>query len=61
VNLNTASARELEVLPGIGPTTAQAIIQYREENGPFQSVEELLKVQGIGDAKLNAIRELISL
>ena len=61
VNLNTASARELEVLPGIGPTTAQAIIQYREENGPFESVEELLKVQGIGDAKLNAIRELISL
>jgi len=61
VNLNTASARELEVLPGIGPTTAQAIIRYREENGPFESVEELLKVQGIGDAKLNAIRELISL
>ena len=61
VNLNTASARELEVLPGIGPTTAQAIIQYREENGPFQSVDELLRVQGIGDAKLNAIRELISL
>lgn len=61
VNLNTASARELEVLPGIGPTTAQAIIAYREANGPFQSVDELLRVQGIGDSKLNAIRELISL
>lgn len=61
VNINTASARELEGLPGIGPTTAQAIVAYRDENGPFQSIDDLLRVQGIGDSKLNAIRELISL
>ncbi|MEZ4515779.1 MAG: ComEA family DNA-binding protein [Chloroflexota bacterium] len=60
VNINQASAAELESLPGIGPSTAAKIIAYREANGPFASVEALLEVSGIGDAKLDAIRELIS-
>jgi competence protein ComEA len=61
VSLNSASSAELEQLPGIGPATAAAIIKWREDNGPFTSVDELLEVTGIGDSKLDAIRELISL
>ena len=61
VNINRASVTDLEVLPGIGPTTAAAIVAYREANGAFSSIEDLLRVTGIGDAKLAAIRELISL
>ena len=61
VHINRATAAELEVLPGIGPTTAAAIVAYREAHGSFSAVEDLLRVTGIGDAKLDAIRELISL
>ena len=57
VDINTATADELEELVGIGPVLAQAIVDYRTEHGPFQSVEELLEVSGIGEAKLNAIRD----
>lgn len=60
VNINTATAAELEALPGIGPSTAAKIIAYREEHGPFAAVEALLEVPGIGDAKLAAIRDLIA-
>ncbi len=60
VNVNRASAAELEALPGIGPSLAANIIQYRETNGPFETIEALLDVTGIGDAKLAAIRELIA-
>lgn len=60
VNVNLATAAELESLPGIGPSTAAKIIAFREANGPFATVEALLDVPGIGDAKLDAIRELIS-
>ena len=49
VNLNTATLEQLDTLPGIGPVTAQAILDYREENGPFTSVEELEQVYGIGE------------
>jgi len=49
VNLNTAGAAELETLPGIGPSYARRIVEYREKNGPFKRVEDLLNVQGIGD------------
>lgn len=56
INVNTASAPELEALPGVGPTTAQAIIDYRTTNGPFSSVDELLAVDGIGKGKLAKIR-----
>ena len=59
--LNTATVPELERLPGIGPSLAQAIAAYREEHGPFQQAEDLLAVPGIGPAKLEAIRDLISL
>ncbi|MDP8976566.1 MAG: helix-hairpin-helix domain-containing protein [Actinomycetota bacterium] len=56
VNLNTATAEQLETLPGVGPATAQAIIDYRKERGRFASVEELIEVRGIGEAKLAALR-----
>jgi competence protein ComEA len=60
VNVNSATAAELETLPGIGEVTAQAIIDYRTENGPFTSVDELLDVTGIGDVTLENIRELVT-
>ncbi len=52
LDLNTATAEELDTLPGIGPELARRILEYREEHGPFTSVEELLNVSGIGEAKL---------
>ena len=52
VNINTATARELEALPGIGEVIAQRIIDYRNAHGPFQSVDELINVKGIGEKKL---------
>ncbi|WP_259390691.1 helix-hairpin-helix domain-containing protein [Actinomyces sp. 2119] len=58
VNINTASALELEELPGIGPALAQRIVEHREANGPFGSVDELTEVSGIGQAKLEALREM---
>jgi competence protein ComEA len=60
INVNTASATELEALPGVGEVIAQAIVDYRTENGPFASVEQLLDVSGIGDATLEDIRELVT-
>ena len=61
VHLNSASAPELERLPGIGPALAQKIIQYREQHGPYQRLEDLLQVEGIGPAKLEGLREHIIL
>lgn len=52
VNINTATAEELDELPGIGPALAEAIIQYRTEHGSFASEEELIQVSGIGESKL---------
>ena len=52
VNINTATARELDALPGIGEVIAQRIIDYRNAHGPFQSVDELINVKGIGEKKL---------
>ncbi len=60
VDLNTATAAELDTLPGVGPATAAAIISYREANGGFRSVEELLDVRGIGDVKLAELRDLVT-
>jgi competence protein ComEA len=59
LNLNTASAAELEGLPGIGPALAERIVAYRDANGPFSAVDDLLAVSGIGPAKLEAIRDLV--
>ena len=56
VDINRASAAELEELPGVGPATAEAIIAHREQSGPFASVDDLIDVRGIGDAKLEQIR-----
>ncbi len=56
VNLNTATAEQLDALPGVGPATAQAILEYRKEHGRFRTVDELLDVRGIGEAKLAALR-----
>jgi competence protein ComEA len=55
ININLASATELEHLPGVGPATAKAIVAYREKYGAFNTVEDLLKVRGIGPAKLSEI------
>lgn len=60
VNVNSASAAELEALPGVGPATAAAIVQDRDENGPFASVDDLDRVAGIGPAKLAALRDLVT-
>jgi competence protein ComEA len=59
VPLNTATVEQLDALPGIGPTTAAAILAYRQEHGGFGSVDELDQVPGIGPATLEALRELV--
>ena len=60
VNINKATQTELETLPGIGPSTALKIINYREENGKFTSIEDLKKISGIGESKFENIKGLIS-
>ncbi len=59
VNINTATQNELENLPGIGPSIASRIIEYREQNGKFNKIEDLQNVKGIGDAKFNNIKEYV--
>lgn len=59
VNINEATQSELENLPGIGPSIAGRIIEYREENGKFNTIEELQNVKGIGDAKFANIKEYV--
>lgn len=61
VSLNTGSQAELERLPGVGPATAQKILEYRRENGGFTSIEELLAVKGIGPKKMEAMRKYLKL
>lgn len=58
VNINTATVEELQRLPGIGPVTAQNIVDYREQHGPFSSVDDLDSVPGIGRATINRLLEL---
>jgi comEA protein len=59
VNLNTATAAELENLPGIGPKTAERIIELRETRGKFTGVEDLLEIKGMSEKKLEAIKPFI--
>jgi len=61
VNLNSASLSELETLPGVGPSTAQKIINYRENSGGFTSIEELMSVPGIGKKTFEELKELVSI
>ncbi len=60
VDINRASVAELDALPGIGPTIATAIVDYRTRNGPFRSVDDLRKVHGIGEAKLRDLRDKVT-
>ena len=60
ININTAGQTDLEMLPGIGPSTAANIIAYREANGPFAAIEAIMDVPGIGEGKFEAIRDLFT-
>jgi competence protein ComEA len=60
IDINTASSAELETLPGIGPTTAQKIIEYRQTNGAFVSIEDIINVSGIGPGLYERIKDLIT-
>lgn len=60
ININTASLEELDTLPGIGPTIAQRIIDYREQNAAFSTIEEIMDVSGIGPSTFDNIKDLIS-
>jgi competence protein ComEA len=60
ININTATTAELEALPRIGPVTAQDIVEYREANGPFETIEEIQNVPGIGPATFEGLRDLIT-
>lgn len=61
ININTATAQQLEQLPGVGPSLAQRIIDYRDANGPFTSVGELINISGIGAGRLEDILDLITI
>lgn len=60
VNINTADQAELESLPGVGAVRAAAILEYRRENGPFQSIEDLLEVDGIGEKTMDKLRDFVT-
>lgn len=61
VNINTASKEELDTLPGVGPATADKIIEYRETNGQFNSIEDIKNVRGIGEAKFSKMQSRIQI
>ncbi len=61
VNINTASAAELDALPGIGAKTAARIVEYRQKNGPFKKVEELMNVRGVGEKSFLKLKAQISI
>ena len=61
LDLNTATAAQLEQVPGIGPVTAKAIVQFREKSGRFERIEDLLAIRGISARKLGQIRPYVTL
>lgn len=61
INLNTANEKELQELPGIGPAMSARIIEYRETNGAFQTIEDIKKVRGIGNAKFEKIKDKVTI
>jgi len=60
ININTATVEELDSLPGIGPAIAAKIVAYREQNGKFKSIEDIMNVSGIGQSKFNNIKDFIT-
>ena len=60
VNINTASVTELDALPGVGTKTAALIVEYRQKNGPFKKIEELMNVRGVGEKNFLRLRTQIS-
>lgn len=60
IRINTATASELEVLPGVGPVLAARIVAHREQRGPFETIEDLLGVPGIGESKLEGLRSEVA-
>ncbi len=60
ININTASLEELQTLPRIGPAIAQRIIDYRKEHGPFKRIEDIMKVQGVGERVFEQIKDRIT-
>ncbi|MDD3346643.1 helix-hairpin-helix domain-containing protein [Oscillibacter sp.] len=60
LDLNTATAEELETLPGIGPALASRIVSYRASHGPFETIEEIMEVPGIGQGKFEGLRESVT-
>ena len=61
VQLNQATAEELQALPGVGPALSERIVVYRTEHGPFKSIDQLIEVKGIGEAKLAKLRDHLAL
>lgn len=61
ININTATTSELDILPGVGPVTAQRIIDYRIQNGDYKTIEEIKNVSGISDAKFDQMKDLITI
>jgi competence protein ComEA len=60
ININIATIQQLDTLPGIGPVTAQSIVTYRQQHGPFQHIEDIMNVPGIGPATFDHIKDLIT-
>jgi competence protein ComEA len=60
INLNTATATQIATLPGIGPKTADLIVQYRQKNGPFKKIEEIMNVRGVGEKSFLKLKSRLS-
>ncbi len=60
VNLNSATAAQIALLPGIGPKTADLIVQYRQKNGPFKKIEEIMNVRGVGEKSFLKIKDRLT-